>query len=341
MNEYSEADKKDTGIKQEEAVSVMLEKFEVVKAIFHGFEYINYFKMDSSKRTVFFGEAMEFVLKIEPDDEESIKRYRKAVTELSKAFALAVPHEKALAIKDDVGFFQALRAYMSKITIKSGPQEEDYDLAIRQIVSESVASGEIIDVFKAAGLESQNISVLSDEFLEEVRGLNKPNVAFEILKKIIDDEIKVYMRKNLVKGQSFADMLERTIKKYQNRTIEAAQVITELIKLAKDIRQETERGKESGLSDDEIAFYDALADNESAKLELGDDTLKKISKELVDLMRKNATVDWTARESVRARMRIYVKKLLKKYNYPPDKQEGATQLVLLQAETIGKDWLGK
>lgn len=338
LAEYSEKDQQNTAIDQEEAVTVMLEKFDVIRGIFHGFKYEKYFKMSHSERTRFFGDAMDFVLSLEADNEEAKKRFSKAVVELSKAFALAVPHEKALEIKEHVGFFQALKSYITKISPVSGPTEEDYDLAIKQIVSDSISSGEIIDVFKAAGLDKPNVEILSDEFLEEVRGLKRKNVALEILKKLIDDRIKSFMRKNFVKAKSFADMLEETLVRYQNRTIEAAQVITDLIKLAKEIRGEVERGKETGLSEDEIAFYDALADNESAKLELGDKTLKKIAKELVAMIRENATIDWTLRDSIKARMRIYVKKLLKKYKYPPDKQEGATQLVLLQAETVAKDW---
>lgn len=341
LAEYSVDDKENTAIDQEVAVSICLEKFEILRGIFHSFNYEKYFSLNQSQRTNFFGEAMNFILTIDEDTEESKKRYNKAVVELSKAFALAVPNEKVLAIKNHVGFFQALKSYIRKITPVSGPTEDDYDLAIKQIVSDSIASGEIIDVFKAAGLDKPNVAILSDEFLEEVRGLTKENVALEILKKLINDEIKSYMRKNIVKGRSFAEMLEKTLTKYQNRTIEAAQVITELIKLAKDLRGEVERGKETGLTDDEVAFYDALADNESAKLELGDDTLKKIAKELVVMMRENTTIDWTLRDAIKARMRIYVKKLLKKYDYPPDKQEDATQLVLLQAETVCKDWVGE
>ncbi|MFA6423301.1 MAG: type I restriction endonuclease subunit R [Patescibacteria group bacterium] len=341
LADYSQKDQGNTAIDQEAAVSVMLEKFEVMQGMFHDFNYVKYFKMSASQKTSFFGDAMEFVLTLDPVDDEAKKRFVKAVTELSKAFALAVPHEKALAIKDHVGFFQALRAHVKKLSPVNGPTEEDYDMAIKQIVSDSIASGEIIDVFTAAGLDKPMVSILSDEFLEEVRGLGRQNVALEILKKLLNDEIKSFMRKNVVKGRSFSDMLEKTIKAYQNRTIEAAQVISELIKLAKELRGEVERGAETGLSDDEIAFYDALADNESAKLELGDETLKKISRELVQMMRENTTIDWTLRDSVKAKMRIFIKKLLKKYDYPPDKQEGATQLVLLQAETVCKDWVGK
>ncbi len=338
LAEYSENDQQNTAIDQEKAVSIMLEKFEILIGMFHEFDYKKYFKMNHSQRTTFFGEAMDFVLSLDANNEEARKRYSKAVVELSKAFALAVPHEKALAIKNDVGFFQALKSYINKISPISGPTEEDYDLAIKQIVSESISSGEIIDVFKAAGLDKPNVSILSDEFLEEVRGLKHKNVALEVLRKLLNDEIKTFMNKNLIKAKSFAEMLEATLIKYQNRTIEAAQVITELIKLAKELKSEVERGKETGLSDDEIAFYDALVDNESAKSELGDKTLKLISKELVQIMRSRATIDWTLRDAIKARMRIEIKKLLKKYNYPPDKQENATQLVLLQAETIGKNW---
>lgn len=338
LAEYSQNDQENTAIDQEKAVSVMLEKFEVLRGIFYEFEYERYFTMKQSEKTNFFGDAMDYVLSIEPNNEKSKKRFNKAVVELSKAFALAVPHEKALEIKDHVGFFQALKTYVRKISPVSGPTEEDYDLAIKQIISDSIASGEIIDVFKAAGLDRPEVSILSDEFLEEVRGLGRKNVALEILRKLLNDEIRSLMRRNIVKGKSFAEMLEATLIKYQNRTIEAAQVIADLIELAKELRNEVKKGKETGLTDDEIAFYDALAENESAKLEMGDETLKKIAKELVVLMRENATIDWTLRDAIKARMRIYIKKLLKKYDYPPDKQESATQLVLLQAETIGKDW---
>lgn len=338
LAEYSEGDQENTAIDQEKAVSVMLEKFEVLRGMFHEFKYERYFGLGKSAKTSFFGDAMDYVLALETDNEESKKRFNKAVVELSKSFALAVPHEKALEIKDHVGFFQALKSYIRKISPISGPTEEDYDLAIKQIVSDSIASGEIIDVFKAAGLQKPMVSILSDEFLEEVRGLGRKNVALEILKKLLNDEIKSLMRRNVVKGKSFAEMLEATLVKYQNRTIEAAEVITELINLAKELKYEVEKGKETGLSEDEIAFYDALAENESAKLEMGDEILKKIAKELVQVMRSKATIDWTIRDAIKARMRIEIKKLLKKYDYPPDKQEGATQLVLLQAETIGKDW---
>jgi len=335
---YTDLDQEETAIPQEEAVSVMIEKYEIVKAMYHGFNYQDYFKVSSGRKTQIIAEAMNFILGMEDEG----KRYRKAVVELSQAFSLAVPHDKALEIRDEVAFFQAVKAGISKSpAIVSGPTEEDYDHAIKQIVSSAVISTEVVDIFTAAGLDKPNVAILSDEFLEEIRGLERKNLALEALKKLLNDQIKSIARNNVVKSRSFLALLEQTIRKYQNRTIEAAQVIAELINLAKEIRKEVEKGKEMGLSDAEVAFYDALADNESAITELGDKTLKLMAKELVKMLRENTTIDWTLRESVRAKIRIAVKKLLKKYHYPPDKQEGATQLVLLQAETVCKDWVGE
>ncbi|TSC92696.1 MAG: type I site-specific deoxyribonuclease, HsdR family [Candidatus Berkelbacteria bacterium Licking1014_7] len=334
---YTELDQEETAIPQEEAVSAMIEKYEIVKAMYHDFDYHDYFKVSSGRKTQIIAEAMNFILGMEDEG----KRYRKAVVELSQAFSLAVPHDKALEIRDEVAFFQAVKAGIAKSpAIVSGPTEEDYDHAIKQIVSSAVTSTEVVDIFTAAGLDKPNVAILSDEFLEEIRGLERKNLALEALKKLLNDQIKSIARKNVVKSRSFLALLEQTIRKYQNRTIETAQVIAELINLAKEIRKEVEKGKELGLSDTEVAFYDALADNESAITELGDKTLKLIAQELVKMLRENTTIDWTLRESVRAKIRIAVKKLLKKYNYPPDKQEGATQLVLLQAETVCKDWAG-
>lgn len=334
---YSQGDQEEVGIAQEKAVSLMLEKLEIIKAILHELNYQDYFENSFGRKTQIIREAMDYILGLEDGE----KRYRKAVSELSKTFSLAVPHEKALAVRDEVGFFQAVRAALGKISFQSGPTQDDYDLAIRQIIASAVTSNEVVDIFTAAGLDKPNVSILSDEFLNELKNIKHQNVALEILKKILNDEIRVMSRRNVVKSQSFLVMLEKTIKKYQNRTIEAAQVIAELINLAKEIRKETEKGKDMGLSEDEVAFYDALIENESAILELGDKTLKLIAKELVEMLRKSTTIDWTLRENVRARIRIAVKKLLKKYDYPPDQQESATQLVLLQAETVCKDWEGK
>ncbi|MFA6531246.1 MAG: type I restriction endonuclease subunit R [Patescibacteria group bacterium] len=331
---YTKNDQEETAIPQEEAVSVMLEKNEIVRAMYHGFNYDKFFTTTAGQKPGIIRQAADFILGLD----DGKKRYLQAVVELSQAFSLAVPHDKALEIRDEVGFFQAVKASIVKLTIVSGPTKEDYDYAIKQIVSSAVSSNEVVDVFTAAGLDKPNVAILSDEFLEEVRGMEHKNLALEALKKLLNDEIKSFSRKNMVKSRSFAELLESTIRKYQNRTIEAAQVITELIDLAKQIREETQKGKDLGLTDDEVAFYDALAENESAITELGDEILKLIAKELVQMLRDNTTIDWAFRENVRAKIRIYIKKLLKKYNYPPDQQEGATQLVLLQAETVCKDW---
>jgi type I restriction enzyme R subunit len=229
---------------------------------------------------------------------------------------------------------------MVKHTTNSGKSPRDIDAAVRQIVSKAVASEEVIDIFAAAGLKNPNIAILSDEFLEEVRGLPHKNLALEVLQKLLNDEIKTRSRKNLIQSRSFREMLENTIKRYQNRSIETAQVIHELIELAKEIRESQKRGENLGLSEDEIAFYDALEVNDSAVQILGDETLKAIARDLVQAIKSNLTIDWMAKETVRAKLRVTVKRLLKKYGYPPDKQEKATTTVLQQAELLCKDWVG-
>jgi type I restriction enzyme R subunit len=261
------------------------------------------------------------------------------VVELSKAFALSVPHEKALAIRDSVGFFQAIRAAFAKATPTSGtPHPEDIDSAIRQLVSKAVASDKVIDIFSAAGLQTPEITILSDEFLAEVQGLPHRNLALELLQKLLNDEIKTRSRKNLVQSRSFAEMLEKTIRAYQNRSLEAAQVIARLIELAKEMREAHQRGDALNLSEDELAFYDALEVNDSAVKVLGDETLRGIARELVETVRKNTSIDWTLKESVKAKLRVMVKRILRKHGYPPDKQEKATLTVLEQAELLCRDW---
>jgi type I restriction enzyme R subunit len=261
------------------------------------------------------------------------------VTRLSQAFALSVPHPEALKIRDEVGFFQAVRAGLAKTTITAGKPQEDLELAIKQIVSKAVSSDEVIDVFSAVGLKKPDISILSDEFLAEVEKMPHRNLAFELLKKLLSDEIKTRRRKNLIQSKSFADMLEKSILKYQNKTIETAQVIAELIDLAREMREANKRGEELKLTEDELAFYDALEVNDSAVKVLGDETLRTIARELVDTVHKNVTIDWTLRENVQAKLRIMVKKVLRKHGYPPDKEKKATETVLEQATLIAKDWV--
>jgi len=270
--------------------------------------------------------------------EDGKNRLVKAVGDLSKAFALAVPHLKALEIRDDVAFFQAVKSVLTKSTTNGRRSPEEIEFAIRQIVSKAVSSDEVIDIFAAAGLKKPDISILSDEFLAEVRGMPQRNLAVEMLRKLLDGEIKSRGRKNIVQARSFAELLENAIRKYQNRAIETAQVIEELISLAKDVREAGKRGDQLGLTEDEVAFYDALETNDSAVAVLGDKTLKLIAQELLKAVRSSVTIDWTVRENVRASMRVIIKRILRKYGYPPDKQARATELVLEQAEAICGEW---
>ena len=258
--------------------------------------------------------------------------------ELSQAFALAVPHEEAIRIRDDVAFFQAVRSVLAKRAEAESRPEEELDHAVRQIISRAVASEGVIDIFAAAGLKKPDISILSEEFMDEVRGMKRRNLAVELLQKLLKGEIAARRRKNVVQARSFAEMLEETIRRYQNRAVEAAQVIEELIDLARDMRAASERGEELDLSEDELAFYDALESNDSAVKILGDETLRDIARELVETVRGNVTIDWMLRENVRANLRRLVRRILRKYGYPPDKQEQATKTVIEQAEVLSAGW---
>ncbi|MBM3892095.1 MAG: DUF3387 domain-containing protein, partial [Verrucomicrobia bacterium] len=246
--------------------------------------------------------------------------------------------ERAMAVADDVGFFQAVRAALVKSTPDKKKTAEETDAAIRQIISRAVASDEVVDIFAAAGLKKPDISILSDEFLADLRGMPHKNLAVELLRKLLSNEIKVRSRKFLIQSRSFGEMLEASIRKYQNRAIEAAAVIEELIALAKEMREAGKRGEQLGLTEDETAFYDALEVNDSAVKVLGEPTLKAIAHELVETIRNSVTIDWTEREAVRAKIRVAVKRILRKHGYPPDKQEKATQTVLQQAELLCADW---
>lgn len=243
-----------------------------------------------------------------------------------------------MRVRDDVGFFQAVRSVLNKTAPQQERKEADLDHAIRQIVSQAVASTEVLDIFEAAGLKKPDISILSDQFLAEVHELPQKNLAVELLKKLLLGEIKTRSRRNVVQARLFSELLEKAIRKYQNRAVETAQVIEELIGLAKHMREEQNRGAVLGLNDDEVAFYDALETNDSAVKVLGDETLRTIARELVETVRRNTTIDWTIRENVRANLRVLVKRILRKYGYPPDKQEKATATVLEQAEVLSVSW---
>jgi len=324
-----------TAVDQEEAVAVMLEKYDICRGLFHGFDWSDWSSGTPQDRLGLLPAAQEHVLA----QRDGKARLLRVVTELSHAFALAVPHEEAIRIRDDVAFFQAVRSVLAKGDPGERRTDEELDRAIRQIVSKAVVSGDVVDIFAAAGIKKPDISILSDEFLTEVRGLPQRNLAVELLRKLLLGEIRTRSKRNVVQARSFAELLEQSVRRYQNRAIEAAQVIEELIQLAKEMRRAAARGHDLGLSDDEVAFYDALEANDSAVKVLGEPTLKTIARELVEAVRDNVTIDWTVRENVRAKLRVIVKRILRKYGYPPDKQERATHLVLEQAETLTDFWL--
>ncbi|MGJ4909041.1 type I restriction endonuclease subunit R [Bradyrhizobium sp. HKCCYLS2033] len=323
-----------TALDQAEAVALMLEKYEICRGLFHGFDWAHWLTGTPAQRLTVLPAAQEHILA----QENGKARLMQAVTELSKAFALAVPHAEALRVRDDVGFFQAVRAVLAKTAPGGRNSSEAIDHAIRQIVSKAVVSDEVVDIFAAAGLKKPDISILSDEFLADVRGMPQRNLAVELLQKLLKGEIKTRSRRNVVQARAFSEMLEQSLRRYQNRAIETAKIIEELIQLAKDLRHAAQRGEQLGLTDDEVAFYDALGTNDSAVKVLGDDALRTIARELVKAVRANVTIDWTMRENVRANLRVLVKRILRKYGYPPDLQEKATRTVLEQAEELSREW---
>ena len=323
-----------TALAQDEAVAVMREKYEICCGLFHGFDRSRWMTGTPAERLRLLPAAQEHIL-AQTDGKDRCVR---VVRELSQTFALAVPHEEALKIRDDVAFFQAVQAVLAKRAPGEARPEEELNHAVRQIISRVVAPEGVVDIFAAAGLQKPDISILSDEFLAEIQGLPHRNLAVELLQKLLKGEIATRRRKNVVQARSFAEMLEQTIRRYQNRAIEAAQVIEELIQLARDMRQANARGEALGLAEDELAFYDALEANDSAVKVLGDETLRAIARELVETVRSNVTIDWSLRENVRAQLRVLVKRILRRYGYPPDKQEKATQTVLEQAELLSAEW---
>lgn len=325
---------------QDEAVSLCLTKHEVIEGILAGFDYRQFFAADTRGKMGVILEAQEFLFTAGEEGPESrAERFKRETAAFSKAFALAVPDERALAVKDDLAFFQAVKARLAKFeTGGGGKGKEEIETAIRQIVDRAVVSDGIVDIFDAAGIRKPDISILSDEFLEEVQGMERRNLALELLKKLLSDEIRTRARKNLVQSRKFSEMLEAAIRKYQNNLITAAQVIEELIGLAKDIRSSDEQSRILGLTDDEIAFYDALRENGSAKQVMRDETLRDLARILVSRVKENATIDWTIKESAQAKLRVIVKRLLNEYGYPPDEQKLATDLILSQAEQFADEW---
>ena len=321
-------------LNQDEAVEVMLEKYEVCRGLFHGFDRSSW-ELGGQERLLLLPAAQEHILA----QNNGKDRFVSAARDLSRAFALAVPHEEALSIRDELAFFQAVQAVLVKRAQGDSRSDEELDSAVRQIVSRAVASEEVVDIFSAAGLKRPDISILSDEFLAEVQNMPHRNLAVELLQKLIRGELSIRRSKNVVQARSFVELLEQTLRRYENRSIEAAQVIEELIQMARELREASERGEKLGLSDDEMAFYDALETNDSAVQVLGDETLRDIARELVKTVRNNITIDWTLREDARANLRRLVRRLLRRHGYPPDKQEKATQTVLEQAEVLSGGWV--
>ena len=335
-------------VDEAQSVAVMMEKYEVVRDMYHGFDYASALTGTAQERLVMMAGAIEWILdlqqklaakeKTEDGKKSAHRRYQDAVLALSKAFALASASDEAREIREEIGFFQAIRAALVKSSTGSGVTQQERELAIQQIVSRAVVSTEIVDILAAAGIKSPDISILSDEFLAEVQQMEKKNLALEALRKLINDGIRSRSKANVVQTKAFSERLEDAVARYHANAITTAEVLQELIQLAKDIRAARQRGEESGLSDEEIAFYDALAENESAVQMMGDDKLRLIAHELLMSLRENVSVDWAHRDSARARMRVLVKRILRKYGYPPDLQDTAVQTVLQQAEALSAGW---
>ena len=322
-----------TAVDQDEAVALMQEKYEVCCGLLHGFDW-SAWTGSPAQRLELLPPAQEHVLA----QENGKERFVGVVRELEQAFALAVPHDETTRIRDDVAFFQSLRSALAKRSAGEVRADEELDHAVRQIISRAVAPEGVVDIFAAAGLDKPDISILSEEFLAEVKGMPHRNLAVELLQKLLQGELATRRRKNVVQARSFSEMLEQSLRRYQNRAIEAAQVIEELIELAREMREAGARGEQLGLTDDELAFYDALETNDSAVQVLGDETLRAIARELVETVRNNVTIDWTLRENVRANLRRHVRRILRRHGYPPDKQEQATITVLEQAEVLSEGW---
>lgn len=348
LQQYSKNDQENTGVDEAQAIAVMIEKYEVVRDMYHGYDYVSAMSGTPQERLAMMAGAIEWILdlqqklaakeKTKEGKKNAHRRYQDAVLALSKAFALASASDEAREIREEVGFFQAIRAALVKSSTGSGVTQQERELAIQQIVSRAVVSTEIVDILAAAGIKSPDISILSDEFLAEVQQMEKKNLALEALRKLINDGIRSRSKANVVQTKAFSERLEDAVARYHANAITTAEVLQELIQLAKDIRAARQRGEESGLSDEEIAFYDALAENESAVQMMGDDKLKLIAHELLMSLRENVSVDWAHRDSARARMRVLVKRILRKYGYPPDLQDTAVQTVLQQAEALSSGW---
>ena len=332
---YSDSGGKgDPAVLQEQAVQLMLEKLEIVSQMFYGFSFEHYFAADTSTKLSIILEAEEHILGLE----NGKKRYIDEVTALSSAFSIAIPHEQAMDVKDEISFYQAIKARLVKFASNgTGKTDEEIETAIRQVIDQALVTEQVIDVFDAAGIKKPDISILSEDFLLEVQNMEHKNIALEVLKKLLNDEIKARVKKNLVQSKSLMEMLENSIKKYHNKVITAAEVIEELIELSKEIKRMDKEPQEMGLSEFEYAFYTAIADNDSARELMQKEKLRELAVVLFEKVKQNASIDWTIKENVRAKLKVIVKRTLRQYGYPPDMQALATETVLKQAELIADE----
>jgi type I restriction enzyme R subunit len=332
--DYTERDRSNIGVDIERAIDVMIEKFEIVKGIVHGFNYREILCKSDVEKMPLMLDMVDFVLK----QERGKERFSQAVLELSHAFSLCSTTEKAKQVRDDLGLFQGVKSLITKMNSSEQivKNEDDRDHFMRQLISQAVSSSEIVDILKIAGIKSKNISILSEDFLLEVKNLKRKNLALELLKKLLNDEIKTKFERNVVERKKFSELLTNSISRYQNRLIQTVEVIEELFNIAKEIKAAEIRGEKLGLTKDEVAFYDALGVNDSAVKVLGDEALREIARLLTEKIKNNITIDWQTRESVRAKLRLEVKKVLRQYGYPPDLQESAVKTVLQQAEAISE-----
>lgn len=320
---------------QTRATEIMIEKLEVVRQMLHGLDYSKFFDSTVKEKLSIILQAENHILGLPAGK----TRFVKEVSLLGQAYALSKPSDEALNNAEEIAFFQAIKARLCKFESDRQEGKERYDSVIKNIVSTAISSDKVVDIFESAGMEKPDISILSDDFLQEVKSMQYKNVALELLKKLLNDEVRVRTKRNIAQSKSLMEMLDGAINKYQNNLLTTAEVIDELIKIARDLKKADMRTKEIGMSNDELAFYDALSLNDSAADVLGDEQLRVIAREVADKVRKNATIDWTVKESVRARLMVIVRRILRKYGYPPDKQERAIQLVMTQAANLADEWV--
>lgn len=333
LAQYTESDKKTTGVDTELASQVLLEKHDLIKELLHGHDYSKFFTGKASEKMQAIVETMDYIIGLREDRKND---YIKLVTEMTRAYSLCATTDIAERLNVEVGFHKAVKSSIVKMISEDNRKKttSQLDNELNQLVSKSISSNEVIDILGSVGLSKPNIAILSDEFLEEVKGMKQKNLAVELLNRLLKGSIKTFSRRNLVQSKKFSELLEEAIRKYQNRAIETTQVIMELIELAKQISEAEKRGQSTGLTEDELAFYDALADNESAREIMGDEILKQIARDLTQSIKNNISVDWAIRESVQAKMKMIIKRLLKKYGYPPDKTSKAVDIVMEQTKLM-------